>query len=71
MSPVHLFDAISLAMVLPSAALFGTAALLWLWSLMGPAKLGPVRQTMRNLASYAALFLTLSLFAGAYAWAGQ
>jgi len=71
MSSVHLFDAIGLAMGLPSVALFVLAGLLRLWSLTGGSATHPARQMASNLAGYAGLLLSCSLFAGAYAWAGQ
>jgi hypothetical protein len=70
MSTVHLFDAISLTLILLSAALFGIAAILRL-SPFGAVTIGPARETARSLVGYAGLFLTLSLFALTYAWAVQ
>ena len=71
MSSVQLFDAIGSALALLSATLLGFAAFLWLWSLTGAPAMRPARQAAKKLASYAGLALTFSLFAGAYAWAGQ
>ena len=71
MSPVHLFDFIGFIMALIASALLGGAGLFWLGSLPSTAAARPHRQTALKLVSFAALFLTFGLFAGAYAWAGQ